>query len=59
MWILILTISLKSQFNHALDTKYVQNLPSKEACERVGQVSEADLLHYNSDTKVTISCVKV
>lgn len=59
MWILILTISLKSQFNHALDTKYVQNLPSKEACEHIGRESESDLMYYNSDTKVTISCIKL
>ena len=58
MWILVLTISLKSLYNHALDNKVVSNLPSEESCLNLGKRMTSDLKRYSSDVETTISCIK-
>lgn len=58
MWVLILTISLKSLYNHALDDKVVSQLHSEESCLNLGKKMTSDLKHYSSDVETTISCIK-
>jgi len=58
MWTLILTISLKSQFNHALDVQIRPNLPTEQTCLKVGTQSSVDLKSFNPKVEVKISCVE-
>jgi hypothetical protein len=55
MYTLILIISLKSQFNHALDIRYVDNL-TIQTCQHFGEVSKKKLKQFNPDVEVDISC---
>lgn len=58
MWTLILTTSLVSQFNHALDIRVVTNLSTEHHCNSVGNTAAADLKHFNKEISVKISCIK-
>lgn len=59
MWTLILTISLKSQFNHALDVKIVQNLTSEHHCQQLGNTITEDLKFFDKDVHTKIRCEKL
>lgn len=59
MWLLVLTISLKSQFNHALDIRQVDFLPNEEICKSIGNTMTADLKAFNKDVETTIRCSKI
>lgn len=56
-YILVLVISLKSQFNHSLDVKYIDNIVTEKACISIAEKTIADLKYFNSDTEVKYSCL--
>ena len=61
MYILILIISLKSQFNHALDvrTQSIQTLhPNPEFCMALGEKISAELKSFNKDVETKYFCEK-
>ena len=62
MYILILIISLKSQFNHALDvrTQSIQTLhQNPEFCMALGEKISAELKSFNKDVETKYFCEKV
>lgn len=59
MWTLILTISLKSQFNHALDVKFVQNINTEQQCLDLGSKTTDDLKYFDKDVHTKIRCEKL
>lgn len=58
MWLLILTISLKSKFNHALDIRTVSELSSKIQCEKIADIMDRDLKSFNSDIETKFDCIQ-
>lgn len=56
MWTLVLTISLMTKFNHALDVQYFPNIVSKEQCEKNGQQITMDLKSFNKEVETKIFC---
>ena len=62
MYILILIISLKSQFNHALDVR-TQSIPitthaHPEFCMALGEKISAELKSFNKDVETKYFCEK-
>lgn len=58
MYILILIISLKSQFNHALDFRSVSGIKTEIVCKNMAEKSIRDLKHFNPDVEVEYSCYR-
>ena len=61
MYILILIISLKSQFNHALDvrTQSIQTLhQNPEFCMALGEKISVELKSFNKDVETKYFCEK-
>jgi hypothetical protein len=56
MYILVLIISLKSQFNHALDIKYQDNLSSERICHDLAEETITGLKSYNKDVETKYFC---
>lgn len=56
MYLLVLIISLKSQFNHALDIKFQDNIETERVCHIVAEKSIADLKIYNKDVEAKYFC---
>ena len=56
MYILILIISLKSQFNHSLDIKTIDNIHSEQECIMLGKKITLDLKEFNNDVETKYSC---
>jgi hypothetical protein len=56
MYILVLIISLKSQFNHALDIKYQDKIESEHVCRELAEESIAGLKSYNKDVDTKYFC---
>lgn len=56
MYLLVLIISLKSQFNHALDIKFQDNIATERICHIVAEKSIADLKFYNKDVEAKYFC---
>ena len=61
MYILILIISLKSQFNHSLDVR-TQSIPNaargQELCMALGEKISAELKSFNKDVETKYFCEK-
>ena len=59
MYILILIISLKSQFNHALDvrTQALSN-STQQSCIALGEKISAELKSFNRDVETKYFCEK-
>ena len=57
MYTLILIISLKSQFNHALDVK-TQSIPNatQQSCMALGEKISAELKSFNRDVETKYFC---
>ncbi len=55
MYTFVLLWSLKSQFNHALDMRFVDNL-TKGECQHLVEVSTERLHKYNADVVVDATC---
>lgn len=58
-YLLVLIISLKSQFNHALDVKFQDNLTSERVCQSVAEKTISDLKFYNKDIETKYFCEKI
>lgn len=63
MYILVLIISLKSQFNHALDVR-TQQLPLNSmtqpgSCLALGEKISSELKLFNKDVETKYFCEKV
>lgn len=56
MYILVLIISLKSQFNHALDIKYQSGIHSEKVCHDLAEKSIIDLKSFNKDVETKYFC---
>ncbi len=56
MYILILIMSLKSQFNHALDIRVVENIYSHQSCLDLGKTITQDLKSFNREVETKYSC---
>lgn len=56
MYILVLIISLQSQFNHSLDVKFQDNIPSIETCMELGKKSTTDLQKFNKEVETKYFC---
>ena len=56
MYTLILIFSLKSQFNHNIDSIVVPNLPTITACEKLQLLLSSDLVSLNPDLRVIGHC---
>jgi len=56
-YILILIISLKSQFNHSLDVKYQNNISSEKLCIAIAEKTIEKLQQFNSNTEIEYSCI--
>lgn len=59
MWLLILTISLKSQFNHALDIRTVDHLKSRDQCDNVAKIMIQDLESFNPSIETKHDCINI
>lgn len=56
MYTLILVFSLKSLYNHSIDTLVVSNLITDKQCLILGKTLRSDMLQVNSDIKVSVYC---
>lgn len=56
MYILILIISLKSQFNHALDVKIQDNIATERICHNIGEKTITELKNFNKDVDAKYLC---
>ena len=56
MYILILIVSLKSQFNHALDVYHIDNIYSKEICLSLAEETSLELKRYDKDVETKYIC---
>lgn len=56
MYILILIISLKSQFNHALDVKTVDGIHREDTCMFIGEKMSFELKSFNKDVETKYYC---
>ena len=56
MYTLILLISLKSMYNHNIDTTVVPNLLTEPQCLSLGDVMKNDMKKINPDINVQIYC---
>ena len=56
MYTLILVFSLKSLYNHSIDTLVVSNLITDKQCLTLGKTLGSDMLQVNSDIKVSVYC---
>lgn len=56
MYILILIISLKSQFNHALDVKTVDGIGRQDTCMLIGEKISIELKSFNKDVETKYYC---
>lgn len=59
MWVLILTISLQTKFNHALDINTIENIASESICDAIATHMTEDLKKYNSDVQTSHRCEKI
>jgi hypothetical protein len=56
MYTLILIISLKTQFNHALDVQPIGQFRNEHVCTSLGEKIRYTLKEYNPDTAAYIIC---
>lgn len=56
MYTLILIFSLKSMYNHNIDTMVVPNLVSDEECLKLGRIIKTDMIELTSDIKTIAYC---
>ncbi len=56
MYTLILIISLKSLYNHNIDSMVVPNLVSDKQCLALGRTLRDDMIELNTDIKVKVYC---
>jgi hypothetical protein len=56
MYILILIISLKSQFNHALDVRSISGIQSPGACKHMAESTITNLKSFNAEVEAKYSC---
>jgi hypothetical protein len=49
-------MSLKSQFNHALDIRVVENIYSHQSCLDLGKTITQDLKSFNREVETKYSC---
>lgn len=56
MYTLILVMSLKSLYNHNIDTLVVPNLVSDKQCLALGRTLRTDMVELNPDIKVKVYC---
>ena len=56
MYILILIISLKSQFNHSLDIKTINNINSEQICNSIGKKMSLELTNFDHDVQTKYYC---
>lgn len=56
MYILILIVSLKSQFNHALDVYNIENIYSHNICLSIGKKISEDLKSFDKDVETKYFC---
>ena len=58
MYILVLIISLHSQFNHALDIKMQDNIQTIETCNELGKTATSELQKLDRDVETKYFCQK-
>lgn len=56
MYTLILVMSLKSLYNHNIDTLVIPNLVSDKQCLALGRTLRTDMVELNPDIKVKVYC---
>lgn len=56
MYTLILVLSLKSIYNHNIDTLVVPNLVSDKQCLALGRTIKTDMVELNPDIEVKVYC---
>lgn len=56
MWTLVITISLMTKFNHALDVESFPNHLSKDQCEMTGKKVTEDLKSFNKEVETKFFC---
>jgi|LakMenEpi03Aug12_release.lakeMendotaPanAssembly.Ray.scaffolds.fasta_scaffold3076968_2 hypothetical protein len=56
MYILVLIISLKSQFNHALDVKIQDKIETEHVCQAIAEETIAGLKYYDKDVNTKYFC---
>lgn len=58
MYTLILIISLKSQFNHALDANIKPGFATEQTCVRAASTAIGMLKSFNESVEAKYSCLK-